>query len=110
MLHADGQQLFTVVVAGGSSPVPATPDQLAQNFEPGERVLFRPADKRPASEASVNQTDLTHWYVTLHLVSCMLCTLTPSVALGPRSLLKSVACFELFTPSFAPFLVSLLEL
>ena len=64
MLRADGQQLYTVAVAGGSSPVPATADQLAQNFEPGERVLFRPPDKRPASEASVSQTDLTHWFAT----------------------------------------------
>ncbi|KAK9849806.1 hypothetical protein WJX84_003534 [Apatococcus fuscideae] len=63
----DGQQLFTVAVAGGSSPVPATADQLAQNFEPGERVLFRPADKRPSSEASVNQTDLTQWRPVYHI-------------------------------------------
>ena len=58
---ADGQQLYTVAVAGSSQPIPATADHLAQNFEPGERVLFRPPDHRPPSEASVNQTDLTHW-------------------------------------------------
>ncbi|KAK9865203.1 hypothetical protein WJX84_002950 [Apatococcus fuscideae] len=63
----DGQQLYTVAVAGSSQPIPATADHLAQNFEPGERVLFRPPDHRPPSEASVNQTDLTHWRPVYHI-------------------------------------------
>jgi hypothetical protein len=67
-----GGEAAQYLVALSQSIVQASEDQLAPEYEPGQRVVYHAAD-RTLVDASVGEMDITHWCVQANIQNPCLC-------------------------------------